>query len=121
MPEVDDEVLIAFAHGHFDHPYVIGFLWNGVDTPPETDTQMRVIKTPGDHELRFEDQPGAKKIVIRSSSGHEITLDDSPTGQSVSISTAVGLSIVLDDKLQSIELKGGGRTLSMVGGMITMS
>src|SRR5881397_3606107 len=53
MPEVDDEVLVAFEHGDFDHPFVVGFLWNGVDTPPETTNKNRVIKTPGGHELRF--------------------------------------------------------------------
>lgn len=121
MPEIDDEVLVAFLHGNFDHPYVIGFLWNGVDTPPETDTQMRIIKTPGGHELRFEDQDAAKKIVIKSSSGHEITLDDSPAGQNVKIETSLGQRIVLDDKLQSIEIHGGGRTIGIVGGVITMS
>ena len=39
MPELGDEVLVAFEHGDFDHPFIIGFLWNGVDTPPETDLQ----------------------------------------------------------------------------------
>lgn len=121
MPEIDDEVLVAFQHGDFAHPYVIGFLWNGVDAPPETDTKMRIIKTPGGHELRFEDQEGAKKIVIKSSGRHEITLDDSPSAQSVTIKTFVGQSIVLDDKLQSIKIQGGGRTIAMVGGVITMS
>ena len=43
MPEVDDEVLVAFEHGDFDHPFVVGFLWNGVDKPPETDRKNRVI------------------------------------------------------------------------------
>ena len=35
MPEVDDEALVAFDHGEFEHPYVIGFLWNGVDKAPD--------------------------------------------------------------------------------------
>ena len=39
MPEIDDEVLVAFEHGSFDHPYIVGYLWNGVDMPPETDSQ----------------------------------------------------------------------------------
>ena len=33
MPEEGDEVLVAFEHGNFDHPFIIGFLWNGVDAP----------------------------------------------------------------------------------------
>ncbi|MFI5385008.1 MAG: VgrG-related protein, partial [Fimbriimonadales bacterium] len=35
LPEVNDEVLVAFEHGDIHHPYMIGALWNGVDTPIE--------------------------------------------------------------------------------------
>ena len=38
LPEVEDEVLVAFDRGDMNHPYVIGTLWNGVDTPPETNS-----------------------------------------------------------------------------------
>jgi uncharacterized protein involved in type VI secretion and phage assembly len=31
MPEPGDEVLVAFQHGRFEHPVVIGFMWNGAD------------------------------------------------------------------------------------------
>ena len=58
MPEIDDEVLLAFEHGDFDHPYVVGFLWNGADPSPETSPKNRVIVTPGGHTLRFEDSDG---------------------------------------------------------------
>ena len=36
LPDVDDEVLVAFEHGMVEFPYVLGSLWNGKDTPPET-------------------------------------------------------------------------------------
>lgn len=78
-PEVDDEVLVAFEHGDFDHPFVVGYLWNGVDRPPETDRHNRVLVTPGGHTLRFEDddkdKPG-KRVILKSNAGHEIVLDD---------------------------------------------
>jgi len=34
LPEVDDEVLVAFAHGDMRSPYFIGSLWNDKDKPP---------------------------------------------------------------------------------------
>jgi hypothetical protein len=34
IPEVDDEVLVAFEHGDISHPYVVGSLWNGVRALP---------------------------------------------------------------------------------------
>src|SRR4051794_6458755 len=33
LPERDAEVLVVFENGDFDHPVVIGTLWNGVDKP----------------------------------------------------------------------------------------
>jgi uncharacterized protein involved in type VI secretion and phage assembly len=101
MPEVGDEVLLAFDHGDFDHPYVVGFLWNGVDKPPESDPKNRVILTPGGHTLRFEDGDNAKKIVIKSSGGLEVILDDSAS--------------------PSIQLNGGGRSIVLTDGKVQIS
>ena len=36
MPEPGDEVLVAFEGGDPRTPFVLGALWNGTDTPPET-------------------------------------------------------------------------------------
>src|SRR5215510_12918555 len=36
LPEVDDEVLVAFFHGDPRYPFVLGSLWNGQDKPPAT-------------------------------------------------------------------------------------
>ena len=89
IPNIGEEVLVAFEHGDFDHPFIVGFLWNGVDTPPESDPKNRVMVTPGGHTLRFEDGDGAKKVIVKSSNGHQIILDDA------------GTTVV-------VQLKGGG-------------
>jgi uncharacterized protein involved in type VI secretion and phage assembly len=94
QPELEDEVLVASESG-MEHLYVVGFLWNGQDPPPETDPKNRVIVTPGGHQVRFEDTPGKKKVVIKSSGG---------------------LTFTLDDAAKSIELSGGGRTITIQNG-----
>jgi phage baseplate assembly protein V len=88
MPEVGDEALVAFEHGDFDHPFVVGFLWNGVDKPPETEVQNRVILTPGGHTLRFEDKDGSRKVVLKSTDGHHLTIDDA--GHEITVSDSDG-------------------------------
>jgi uncharacterized protein involved in type VI secretion and phage assembly len=99
MPEIDDEALVAFEHGDFAHPFIVGFLWNGVDPPPETTNKNRIIKTPGGHQLRFEDE-GDKRIVVKSNGGLEVRLND-----------ASG----------SIELHGGGRKITMKDGQVQIT
>jgi uncharacterized protein involved in type VI secretion and phage assembly len=121
MPEVDDEVLVAFEQGDINHPYIVGFLWNGVDKPPETDHKNRVLLTPGGHTLRFEDGDNAKKVVLQSSSGHKITLDDTQAGQTMTMQTNGQLSVTLNDLQKSITLSGGGRMITMSNGMVQIS
>jgi len=68
LPEIDDEVLVVFEHGDITMPYVIGSLWNGVDKPPETNSDgknnIRVIKSRSGHIIRLDDKDGAEKIEI---------------------------------------------------------
>ena len=120
MPEVEDQVLVAFHRGNFDHPYVVGFLWDGGSRPPESDIKNRVIMTPGNHTLRFEDG-NDKKIIIKSSSGHTIVLDDSAGAQSITIETTGHQKLVLEDLTQSIKLQGGGRSIEMIGGIVQIT
>lgn len=112
MPEPEDEALVAFEHGDFDHPFIIGFLWNGEDRPPESDSKNRIILTPGGHTLRFEDSDNAKRIILKSSSGHEIVLDDA--SQKTTITSAGNHSVTLDDTGRSVTVNcAGGGSINM--------
>jgi uncharacterized protein involved in type VI secretion and phage assembly len=94
-PEVGDEALLAFDNGEIDHPYVIGFLYNGQQKPPETERKNRVILTPGGNTLRFEDKDDAKKVILKTSGGYVLEMDESEDAQKISLSDASGESITL--------------------------
>jgi len=122
MPEQDDEVLVSFEQGDFDHPFIVGFLWNGVDKPPETDPKNRIILTPGGHTLRFEDSDSKKKVILKSNGGHQVLIDDSSGGGGkLTLVTKGNLSVTLDDGGSSISLSGGGRSFEMKGSKVTIT
>ena len=94
LPEVNDEVLIAFEHGDPHRPYIIGSLFSKKDQPPE---------------------PGAvkdgkvDKRIIKSRSGHVILLDDTKGKEGISIIDKTGKNTIVisskDGKL-GITMKG---------------
>jgi len=112
MPELDDEALIAFDRGEFDHPYVVGFLWNGADEAPDDVTTNRVVVTPGGHELRFEDRDGDRRVVVRTAGGHTLTLDDK--AQSVTLESNRG------HELEILDQQGRLTLATSSGGKVTL-
>ena len=97
LPEVDDEVLVAFGHGDPRHPFVIGALWNGTDKPPEDNADgkndKRFIKTRSGHMLRFDDKDGSEKIEIVDKGGKNSIVIDT-AGDKVTITS--GKDVVID-------------------------
>lgn len=88
LPEVDDEVLVAFEYGDINMPYVIGSLWNGKDVPPENNSD-------GKNNIR----------MIRSRSGHVITLDDSDGSEQIKIMDKTQKNmIIIDAKNNTISI-----------------
>jgi uncharacterized protein involved in type VI secretion and phage assembly len=98
VPDVDDEVLVAFLAGDPRHPVVIGALWNGVDAPPETmdpENTIRSITTRSGHKLSFDDSSGAEKVTLQTQGNHVLTLDDA-AGGTVTLKHNNGASIKID-------------------------
>jgi uncharacterized protein involved in type VI secretion and phage assembly len=121
MPEIDDEALVSFEQGNINFPRIVGYMWNGVDKPPETDPKNRIFLSPGGNTLRFEDKDDAKKVVLQSSSGHKVVLDDSAAENSITLQTKGSLSVTLSDAKKSITLSGGGRMITMSNGTVQIS
>lgn len=78
IPEVNDEVLIAFLMGRLDSPVVIGSLWNQKDQPPapHENNDVRQIKTRSGHEITFQDTADDGKVTIKTNKGHVIELEE---------------------------------------------
>jgi uncharacterized protein involved in type VI secretion and phage assembly len=114
MPELEDEVLVAFDHGDFNHPFVVGFLWNGVDTPPDDgiDASVRRLRTVTGHVLEFDDRDGKERILLKSQGGNEIEVVDSPTA-TITIKTSAGNEIAIGDSPPSITVTTNSGTVEV--------
>ena len=83
IPEVADEVLVAFHHGSVREPYVLGGLWNGADAPPPIEMDGGKLN--------------GRKMVSRD--GNEIFFWDKPQNSSLGLATAGQEVISLLDRL----------------------
>ena len=101
MPEVNDEVALAFQHGDPNYPIMIGALWNGVDKPPNPNSTvvqggkavLRVIKSTSGHQIILDDTDGSEKIVIRDKTNNNEILIDTKTN-TITIKSDKDLKIV---------------------------
>jgi len=78
MPEVGDEVVVAFMHGDMRTPIVIGGLYNGKDLPPfaRNGSDPKYLQTKAGHRILFEDEDGQQKIEIIDATGdNSIVID----------------------------------------------
>lgn len=103
MPEVGDEVLVAFDRGDVRFPYVIGSLWNGVDRAPTTnadgENNIRQIKTGKGHTLTFDDgRRGAIRLEL--SDGKKLQIDD----DGISLDDGKGNKLVVQSQGGSISI-----------------
>ncbi len=106
LPEVGDEVLVAFDHGDMNFPYVLGAIWNGKDSLPDgadsaVDGSGKVVKR-----------------IIRSRAGHTIILDDASGGGGITIEDKKGNKVVMDSARNSLEVIAKGDLTIKAGGKV---
>ena len=108
IPEVNDEVLVAFEYNDINRPYVIGGLWNGQDAPPEAsssivsngEVQKRIIKSRSGHVITLDDTQASEKITIVDKAGQTVVLDSSSGAEKVEIVDKTGSSKITMDAAQ---------------------
>lgn len=128
MPEVDDEVLVAFEHGDMRFPYVLGVLWNGKDRPPQDNADgrnnVRVLKSRGGLEIRLTDEQGKEKIEILDKSGRNRIVIDA-AGKAITIAADGDVTIsapqgTLKLEARTIEMKATGDATLQAGQAMTV-
>jgi len=106
VPDVDDEVLVAFEQGDARRPYVLGGLWNGRDQPPESmdgagNNYKKVLRSRNGVKVTLDDQDGQEKLLLETPGGQKITLKDGP-----------GAVEIIDSNGNSIKLEAAGITVT---------
>ena len=106
IPDVNDEVLVVFEAGDTRRPYVVGALWNGSDTPPESmdgsgNNYRKVLRSRNGVKVTLDDQDGREQFVCETPGGQRITLKDGP-----------GAVEIIDSNGNSIKLETSGVTVT---------
>jgi uncharacterized protein involved in type VI secretion and phage assembly len=111
IPDVNDEVLVAFEGGDTRRPYVVGCLWNGSDKPPESmdgagNNYLKVLRSRNGVKITLDDHDGQETMILETPGGQKITMKDGPgtitvedsNGNSVKLETA-GITITASAKV----------------------
>ena len=101
LPEVEDEVLVAFERGDVRFPYVLGGLWSRDAAPKQTNedgkNDFRELVSRSGHVVRLTDTDGSEMIEII----------DSSAKNSIVISTADNTIAITADADITIESTNG--------------
>ena len=127
LPEVGDEVILAFNMGDVNKPYVLGSLWNNKDKIPEKTAaeknDVKRIKTKGGHEIVFQEEKNKESILIHTPGNMKMTLEDEKKiiniqdekGENILQIDSKNKKIVIKAK-EAITLDAGGKALLELDG-----
>lgn len=127
LPDVGDEVLVVFVNGDPRMPIVVGGLWNGSSTSPETISggrnRKKVIRSKNGVKLTMDDQDGQEQFIAETPGGQKVTLKDGPgavwiedsNGNSVKLETA-GITVTASAKVTV-----NASTVEISAGMVTVN
>ena len=105
IPGVDTEVLVVFNSNDPDYPIVIGSLWNGSTSLPES--------LPGDAVDRWTltGKNGTRIAIVEESAGQETVEITTPSGLSAKLTDSGGGEITLKQAGNQIKMNSSGVTI----------
>jgi len=127
LPDVGDEVFVVFVNADPRFPIIVGGLWNGNATPPETISggrnRLKVIRSKNGVKLTFDDQDGQEQFIAETPGGQKLTLKDGPgavwiedsNGNSVKLE-ASGITVTASAKVTI-----NASQIEMTAGMVTVN
>lgn len=127
LPDVGDEVLVAFGGGDPRHCFVIGGLWNGQDAPPEemdsgSANDIKSIRTRNGVKITLDDTSGSEQMILETPGGQTMTLRDSAAG--VEIADANGNTVTMEAAGISIDASAkvtvSASQVEVSAGMVTV-
>ncbi|MAS32888.1 MAG: type IV secretion protein Rhs [Anaerolineaceae bacterium] len=126
IPDVDDEVLVAFEGGNPRRPYVVGALWNGADAPPESmdsDNNLKTILSRTGIRITMDDTSGAVKLTLKTPGGHSLVFDDG--GTSITATDSSGNTVKMETSgitiTSSAKVTVNASTMEVNASMITVN
>jgi phage baseplate assembly protein V len=127
VPEVGDEVLVAFVHGDMRLPVILGGLYNGKDKPPshrDDSKDEKLIRTKGGHQIVLDDSRGAHKIVIRDSSNDNSVVIDTQS-KTITVESKNGKIVLTANEIEisaqsTVTIKAQG-TMDLSGQTININ
>jgi uncharacterized protein involved in type VI secretion and phage assembly len=127
IPDKDDEVVVAFEGGDPRRPFVLGGLWNGSDSPPESmdgggNNYKKVICSRNGVKVTLDDTDGQEKLTLETPGGQKVTLKDGPGA--VTIEDSNGNSVKLESSgitiTASAKVTVNASTATISAGMLTV-
>jgi uncharacterized protein involved in type VI secretion and phage assembly len=126
LPDINNEVLVAFEHGDINRPVIIGSLWNGQARPPESNegaNAKKLLKTRTGMQILFDETPGLEKLVVQDKAKNTLTLDSKLGAESITLQDKAGSTIKLDTTSGDIAIthKAGASITLKADGTLNIS
>lgn len=102
IPEIGDQVLIAFRYNDPSRPFVLGSLFHGTTAAGgQTDNTIKSIQTRSGHVVEFNDTSNGESITIKDKSGNMIFLDTA--GKNITISAPETMTFNAKNMVMKVE------------------